>query len=237
MDRFIPLAVLLPQLGLTDLEWSQKRITRLVRDGTIQPTEYSVSRHRIFKRGKPRKEYALSRLGAYLFAMAVRTTQADEWRRLQAERLNALMETNASNALPAAPVDGDEIAALRSAFYELEMRFAQVAGKTGALSARVDSIETKLEARPSRQLALPGLLRDSLQVRLEQWLATQPAEQAVTLADVAGGLSIPPSAFDAGLSKRLGLLLRSCGWGPVCRARRDGSQIRIYRMLPVVATH
>lgn len=41
MDRFIALAVVLPQLGLTDLEWSHKRVTRLVRDGTIQPTEYS----------------------------------------------------------------------------------------------------------------------------------------------------------------------------------------------------
>lgn len=149
MRSFISLKVLLPQLGLTDLEWAQRRVLRLVRDGTIEQSEYSVSRHGEIKRGQPRKEYALSRLGAYLFAMAVRTTQADEWRRLQAERLNALMEANASNALPSAPVTPASLEALAARVEQLEARLAPV-------EVRVEDIKAKLEGRFPKQLFFGG---------------------------------------------------------------------------------
>lgn len=149
MKNFIALEVLLPQLGLSDMEWAQRRVLRLVRDGMIEPTEYSVSRHGEIKRGQPRKEYSLTRLGAYLFAMGVRTTQADEWRRLQAERLNALMEAQQNLALPspeAAPVSLEELCARVA-------RLEQQAAKAEQVESRVE----KLEARVPEQLALPGI--------------------------------------------------------------------------------
>lgn len=149
IPALIPLDVLLPQLGLTDVEWAQKRVTRLVRDGMIQRTEYSVSSHRIFKRGKPRKEYSLTRLGAFLFAMGVRTTQADEWRRLQAERLNALMEANVHAALPSPASEPTSLEALAARVARLELQ----AAKAEQVEARVE----KLEARVPEQLALPGI--------------------------------------------------------------------------------
>jgi hypothetical protein len=140
------LAVVARKLGFR-IDNLMRLVRRLRRDGLITSDESSSDGREIrHGRGDRRLLFYLSPSAVVVVASHARTPEAAEFRRRALSRLTEMP----SNALPASH-DMEEVAALRSALYVLEQRFAELHGKTGALSARVE----QLEARVPEQLQLP----------------------------------------------------------------------------------
>lgn len=231
------LAVIAEKLGFR-IDNLMRLVRRLRRVGLITSDESSSDGREIrHGRGDRRRLFYLSPSAVIIVASHARTPEAANFRRTALARLAEMP----ANALPA-PVDHDELVALRRAYHEQSARFVELIVQVGTLSARIEELATR---RPA-QLLLPGVdpkrphtsppVRTAAGVDFSpviEWLSNRKDDDQFTMFDLVDA-GLPESLLDESVVRSLGLLFARYGWEACARVRLRGRHVRLYRRSAVV---